>query len=188
MARRNGAMTKPGLDRAPAAGAPSGISADVRDFYVAYCSARARLSAWLQVNSAQGSERETELRRREVSSVDALMKAPARTLADLGLKLQVLTDQTLDDTLLPAQELFKILAEDSSRIAIPVEKIEGQIVALRTTLRVLLNAVAAEPRSFERARRAILDLIEAASGRSAASSHVDQAAKDEIGALFTWID
>jgi hypothetical protein len=181
-------MTETALERAAAARTPSGISADVRDLYVVYCSAHARLSAWLQVNCAEGPERETELRRRESSSIEALMKAPAATLADLALKLKVLSDQTVDDTILPAHELFRILAEDSSRIAIPIEKIEGQIVALRTTLRVLLNAVAAEPRSFERARRAILDLIEAASARSAASSHVDQAAKDEIGALFTWID
>lgn len=180
------------VETAPDGDAPPPVHADVshavRERYVAYRRAQAELRAWRELGGEQESETERKLREREESSLDEFVKTPAASIADLAVKLQVLKELNSADSSYRAGEALQQLAEDASRLSVPINKLEGQIAALRIGLMLLLNAAAGDPQSLERAREAMLGLLESPGGSQLASATLDEEAKQEVGSLFTWID
>jgi hypothetical protein len=163
------------------------VTSEIRERYVAYRRAQAELRAWVEFGGEDESATESRLRTREAQALDALVKAPAGSVADLAVKLQVLKDLSSGNPPASTSAALKVVAEEASRLALPIGKLEGQIAALRIGLMLLLNAAAGDPKSLERARKAILDLIESPTG-PLANSKLDETAKEEVGSLFTWID
>jgi hypothetical protein len=53
---------------------------------------------------------------------------------------------------------------------------------------LLLNAAAVDRDSLDRTRQAVLDLIDRPDGGYAADPRLAQAAKNEVNALFNWIE
>lgn len=170
------------------AAVPRDVSTDIRDRYVAFRRAQAELSAWLEFSGDQHSATETELRTRESAALDSLVRSPAATFADLAVKLQILKDQATGTTPVASNDVLRILADDGMRLTNPIREIEARVTALRMTMTLLLNAAAGDRQSLERARQAVLDLIEAPNSPCASNPQLRQAAKDEVGALFKWVD
>ena len=173
---------------AEGAAAPRDISTEIRDRYVAFRRAQAELGAWLEFSREQHSATEIELRSREAAALDALVRSPAGTFADLAVKLQILKDQASGSTPLATNDIVKILADDSLRLTGPIREIEARVTALRLTLTLVLNAAAGDRDSLFRARAAVIDLIDAPNSPCASSSELKDAAKEEVGALFEWVD
>lgn len=167
---------------------PRDISTEIRDRYVAFRRAQAELGAWLEFSREQQSSTEIELRGREAAALDALVRSPASSFADLAVKLQILKDQASGITPLAMNDIVKILADDSLRLISPIREIEARVTALRLTLTLVLNAAAGDRDSLLRARAAVIDLIDAPNSPCASSSELKNAAKEEVGALFEWVD
>jgi hypothetical protein len=167
---------------------PREVSTEIRDRYVAFRRAQAELSAWLEFSGDQPSATETELRNRESAALDALVKSPATTFADLAVKLEILKEHASGTTSLASKDILRVLAEDGSRLTKPIREIEARVTALRLTLTLLLNAAAGDRQSLERAREAVLDLIDAPNSPCASNPQLKAAAKDEVGSLFKWVD
>ncbi len=167
---------------------PRDISTEIRDRYVAFRCAQAELTAWLEFTSEQHSATEMALRSREAAALDALVKSPAGSFADLAVKLQILRDQATGIAPVATSDILKILADDSLRLATPIREIEARVTALRLTLTLVLNAAAGDRESLVRARAAVLDLIDAPNSPCSSSPRMKEAAKDEVGALFKWVD
>jgi hypothetical protein len=167
---------------------PRDVSIEIRDRYVAFRRAQAELAAWLEFSGDQHSATETELRNREALALDALVKSPASTFADLAVKLQILKDQASVTTAIASNDILRMIADDGLRLTRPIREIEARVTALRLTMTLLLNAAAGDRQSLERARAAVLDLIEAPASPCASNPQLKQAAKDEVGALFKWVD
>ena len=172
---------------ADAAAVRSHISSAMRGCYVGYRRAQAELGAWLEITRDEDSSIEKQLRGREGTSLDELIKLPAASVADLAVKLEVLRELSSGESPVVSREVLASLAEDSLRLATRSES-EGRMIALRLTLTLLLNAAAADRDGLERARQAVLDLIDRADSPWAADAQLAQAAKEEVGALFSWID
>jgi len=177
---------RPSADVEATAARPD-ISAAMRDRYVAYRRAQAELAAWLEVRRDEETSIERQLRGREGAALDDLIKHPAASVADLAVKLEVLRELSSGESPIATRELFKLLAEDALRLTSPSES-EGRMLALRLTLTLLLNAAAVDRESLERTRQAVLDLIDRPDSPSNADARLAQAARAEVGALFTWID
>lgn len=167
---------------------PRDVSAEIRDRYVAFRRAQAELTAWLEFSGDHHSAMEIELRNREAAALDALVKSPAGSFADLAVKLEILKDQASGTTQFASSDILRVLAEDGSRLTKPIREIEARVTALRLTLTLLLNAAAGDRQSLDRARDAVLDLIDAPNSPCASNPQLRQAAKDEVGALFNWVD
>jgi hypothetical protein len=159
----------------------------MRDRYVAYRRAEAELRAWLKLRREDEPAIEAQLRNREGTALDRLIKAPAASVADLAVKLEVLRDLSRGDTQPDTNEIFRTLLDDSLGLAMP-DQVEGRMLALRLTLTLLLNAAAVDAESLDRTRQAVLDLIERPDGPCAANPELAQAAKAEVSALFSWIE
>jgi hypothetical protein len=172
---------------AEATAARSDISAAMRDRYVAYRRAQAELAAWLEVRRDDDSSIEKQLRGREGSALDELIKLPAASVADLAVKLEVLRELSAGESPIATSELFKLLGEDALQLTKPSES-EGRMLALRLTLTLLLNAAAVDRESLDRTRQAVLDLIDRPDSPYSADHQLAQAARDEVSALFSWID
>lgn len=172
---------------AEAAAVRSDISAAMRDRYVAYRRAQAELVAWLEVRRDEDSSIELQLRAREGSALDELIKLPAASVADLAVKLEVLRELSSGESPIATSELFRLLAEDALQLTKPGES-EGRMLALRLTLTLLLNAAAVDREGLDRTRQAVLDLIDRPDSPCNADAGLARAAKDEVSALFTWID
>ena len=172
---------------AEAAAARSDISAAMRECYVAYRRAQAELAAWLEVRRDEDSAIERQLRAREGSALDDLIKLPAASIADLAVKLEVLRELSAGESPIATSELFELLSEDSLRLAHARES-EGRMLALRLTLTLLLNAAAVDREGLDRTRQAVLDLIDRPDSPCNADADLARAAKDEVVALFSWID
>ena len=170
-----------------ATAARSDISGAMRDRYVAYRRAQAELVAWLEVRRDEDSSVERQLRAREGSALDELIKLPAATVADLAVKLEVLRELSSGESPIATSELLELLAEDALQLARPSES-EGRMLALRLTLTLLLNAAAIDREGLDRTRQAVLDLIDRPDSPCNAEAEVARAAKDEVAALFAWID
>jgi len=170
-----------------ATAARSDISAAMRDRYVAYRRAQAELVAWLEVRREEDSTIERQLRTREGSALDDLIKLPAASIADLAVKLEVLRELSAGESPMATSELFELLSEDSLRLAHPRES-EGRMLALRLTVTLLLNAAAVDREGLDRTRQAVLDLIDRPDSPCSADADLARAAKDEVSALFSWID
>lgn len=181
-------MAESGLVPPEVAAVHADVSAEMRERYVAYRRAQAERKAWVEFGGEEQSATESKLRSREASALDSLVKAPAGSVADLAVKLQVLKDLASDNSPAETSAALRVLAEDASRLATPIGKLEGQIAALRIGLMLLLNAAAGDPESLDRARQAMLDLLESPTGTRLANSKIDETAKEEVGSLFTWID
>ena len=163
------------------------ISPAMRDRYVAYRRAQAELAAWLELRRDDESAIEKQLRSREGAVLDDLIKAPAASVADLAVKLEVLKELSSGGLPAAPSEVFKALVDDSLRLTSPSET-EGRMLALRLTLTLLLNAAAVDPESLDRTRQAVLDLIDRPDSAASANEQLAQAAKDEVIALFRWIE
>jgi hypothetical protein len=178
-------------ERASAGGEPaaarSDISTQMRDRYVAYRRAEAELRAWLKLRRDDEPAIEAQLRNREGTALDRLIKSPAASVADLAVKLEVLKDLASGETERDTSEVFKILLDDSLGLAVP-DQVEGRMLALRLTLTLLLNAAAPDAESIDRTRQAVLDLIDRPDSPCAANKDMTQAAKAEVSALFSWIE
>lgn len=159
----------------------------MRDRYVAYRRAEAELRAWLKLRREDEPALEAQLRSREGTALDRLIKAPAASVADLAVKLEVLKDLSAGDAQADKSEIFRTLLDDSLRLTMP-DQVEGRMLALRLTLTLLLNAAAVDAESLDRTRQAVLDLIERPDGPCAANADVAEAAKAEVSALFSWIE
>lgn len=170
-----------------AAAARPEISAAMRDRYVTYRRAQAELAAWMELRRDEDSAIEKQLRGREGSTLDELIRAPAASVADLAVKLEVLKELSTGELPIATSAIFKTLVEDSVRLTNPSQA-EGRMLALRLTLTLLLNAAAVDPESLDRTRQAVLDLIDRPDGPCAANPLLSEAAKDEVSALFSWID
>src|SRR6476646_7134629 len=158
----------------------------MRDRYVAYRRAEAELRAWLKLRRDDEPAIEAQLRNREGSALDRLIKAPAASVADLAVKLEVLRDLASAEEPPDSAYVFKMLLDDSLGLAMP-DQVEGRMLALRLTLTLLLNAAAVDAESLDRTRQAVLDLVERPDG-PCANADVGQAAKAEVSALFSWIE
>jgi hypothetical protein len=180
-------MPERGLAGPEAAAARPEISAAMRDRYVAYRRAQAELAAWLELRRDDESALEKQLRSREGSALDDLIKAPAASVADLAVKLEVLRELSSGVANVSASEVFRALGDDALRLAAATQA-EGRMLALRLTLSLLLNAAAVDRESLDRTRQAVLDLIERPDGPCASNPQLGEAAKQEVSALFSWID
>ena len=169
------------------AAARSDISTQVRDRYIAYRRAEAELRAWLKLRREEEPSIEAQLRNREGTALDRLIKAPAASVADLSVKLEVLKDLSSDETQFDRNDVFRTLLDDSVRLTMP-DQVEGRMLALRLTLTLLLNAAAVDAESLDRTRQAVLDLIERPDGPCASNADVAHAAREEVSALFSWIE
>jgi hypothetical protein len=163
------------------------ISPAMRDRYVAYRKAQAELGAWLEVRRDEDSSIEKQLRAREGSALDDLVKLPAASIADLAVKLEVLRELSSGQSPSATSELFELLARDSLQLADSLRN-EGRMLAVRLTLTLLLNAAAVDRESLERTRQAALDLLDRPGSPCSADARLAEAARDEVGALFSWID
>ena len=172
---------------AESAAARSDVSTQMRDRYVAYRRAEAELRAWLKLRREDEPAIEAQLRSREGTALDRLIKAPAASVADLAVKLEVLKDLATGDAAPDSSHVFKALLEDSLGLTMP-DQIEGRMLGLRLTLTLLLNAAALDSESLDRTRQAVLDLIERPDGSCTVNADVAQAAKAEVRALFSWIE
>jgi len=172
---------------AEAAAVRSDISAAMRERYVAYRRAQAELAAWLDVRGEEQSSIEKQLRGREGSALDELIRLPAASVADLSVKLEVLRELSSGESPIATSEVFTVLAEDSLRLTRSNAN-EGRMFALRLTLTLLLNAAAVDPESLDRTRQAVLDLIDRPDSPCGSDEDLARAAKDEVSALFRWID
>ena len=159
----------------------------MRDRYVAYRRAQAELGAWLEVRRDDEPSIEKQLRGREGSALDELIKLPAATVADLAVKLEVLRELSSGESPFATRELFELLAQDGLRLTTRPQS-EGRMLALRLTLTLLLNAAAVDRDGLDRTRQAVLDLIDRPDNPCSADDRIAQAAKDEVSALFSWID
>lgn len=172
---------------AEAAAVRPDISSAMRDRYVAYRRAQAELAAWLELKGDEESSIEKQLRSRDGAALDDLIKAPATSVADLAVKLEVLRELSSGEIPVATSEIFELLVEDSLRLSSP-SGAEGRMLALRLTLTLLLNAAAVDPERLERTRQAVLDLIDRPDSPCSANAQVAQAARDEVIALFNWIE
>ena len=172
---------------ARAAAAPSEISSAIRERYLAYRRARAEHSAWLEIDRGGDPAVENQLRTREETALDELIKSPAGSLADVAVKLEVLRELSSGGLPSRTNEMFKILSGDVVRLS-GTSDTEGRMIALRLTLSLLLNASAPDRESLERTRQAVIDLIDRPDSPLVADPKLTQAAKDEVTALFSWID
>lgn len=159
----------------------------MRDRYVAYRRAQAELAAWLELKGDEESSIEKQLRSRDGAALDDLIKAPATSVADLAVKLEVLRELSSGEIPVATSDIFELLVEDSLRLSSP-SGAEGRMLALRLTLTLLLNAAAVDPERLERTRQAVLDLIDRPDSPCSANAQVAQAARDEVIALFNWIE
>src|SRR5690349_16320833 len=92
--------------------ARSDISTQVRDRYIAYRRAEAELRAWLKLRREEEPSIEAQLRNREGTALDRLIKAPAASVADLSVKLEVLKDLSSDETQFDRNDVFRTLLDD----------------------------------------------------------------------------
>lgn len=175
------------LPGADGAAVPRDISGEMRDRYVAFRRAQAELTAWMEFSADHETATETDLRDREAAALDSLVKLPAATLADVAIKLQVLKDQSSSGPE-ATSEMVGLLAEDGLWLVRPIRELEARITALRLTMTLLLNAAAGDRDSLNRAREAVLDLIESPTSPCGSNPQLKQVAKDEVGALFNWLD
>ena len=159
----------------------------MRDRYVAYRRAQAELGAWREVRGDDDASIELQLRAREGSALDDLITHAAASIADLAVKLDVLRELSAGESPIITSELLDLIAKDEQGLARRSEQ-EGRMLALRLTLTLLLNAAAVDRESLDRTRQAVLDLIDRPDSVCSGDAELAEAARDEVRALFRWID
>ena len=172
---------------AEAAAVRPDISAAMRDRYVAYRRRRRSLARGSRSGATRDSSIELQLRAREGSALDELVKLPAASVADLAVKLEVLRELSSGQSPIATQRAVRASRGGFAAAHESLES-EGRMLAVRLTLTLLLNAAAVDRESLERTRQAALDLLDRPGSPCSADARLAEAARDEVGALFTWID